>query len=199
MGVVNANADAYVLLQYQLQPSGPAWPREGDNMGARIHPPTAAAMATWHARINEMVDEADARTTSELLTDWERVVGLPDPCLTAPTSTDERRRRVAARLVYQGGQSATFFIGLLGRLGYSASTVTTFAPMKCGSKCNAALNQGGWRNGWRVGVQAAANKKAMKVSGRCNDPLASWGDPGLACLLARYKPAHTVLLISYAV
>jgi uncharacterized protein YmfQ (DUF2313 family) len=99
----------------------------------------------------------------------------------------------------QGGQSAAFFIGLLEALGYSGCTVIEYTPMKANSKCNAALNQGGWRYAWRINVPQAADVKTMKVNGRCNEPLASWGDPGLMCLLAKYKPAHTILYISYGV
>ena len=103
------------------------------------------------------------------------------------------------RLTYQGGQSAAFFSSFLAALGYPGITVTEFRPMKCNSKCNANLNQGGWRYGWRVSVPIAANKKVMTVRGRCNDPLATWGNPGLDCLLAIHKPAHTRLFVAYGV
>jgi len=197
MGVIKASADAYTELQYQLQPTGPAWPKEGDSTSARVYPPTAGAMSLLHARLNGLIDEADGRTTSELLIDWERVVGLPDPCLDPPASTEERRRRVVQRLTYQGGQSVAFFIALLDALGFPGCTVKEYRPMKCNSKCNAAINQGGWRYGWRVSVPEAANKKILTVTGRCNDPLASWGNPGLECLLAIHKPAHTRLFVGY--
>jgi len=172
---------------------------EGDNASSRALPPVGAALQSMHARAEQLIEEADARTTSELLDDFERVVGLPDPCLDPATSTAERRRRVVQRLTYQGGQSVAFFTSFLAALGYAGITVTEFRPMKCNSKCNAALNQGGWRYGWRVSVPTSAVKKVMTVRGRCNDPLASWGDPGLACLLAVHKPAHTRLFVAYGV
>jgi uncharacterized protein YmfQ (DUF2313 family) len=199
MGVIDANADDYTRQLEQLLPFGPAWPREGDSPTARAFPPVGTAMSTLHARLNQLIEEADARTTSELLVDFERVVGLPDPCLDPPTSTAERRRRVVQRLTYQGGQSAAFFSSFLEALGYPGITVTEFKPMKCNSKCNANLNQGGWRYGWRVSVPVTANKKVMTVRGRCNDPLATWGNPGLECLLAIHKPAHTRLFVAYGV
>ena len=197
MALIRAGADDYTRQQLQLLPSGPAWPKEGDTPGARVFAPTGAALAAFHARAEQLIEEADARTTSELLVDWERVVGLPDPCLDPPGSTAERRRRVVQRLTYQGGQSAAFFIGFLAALGYAGCTVTEYRPMKCASKCNAALNQGGWRYGWKVRVPIAVSKKVMTVRGRCSDPLASWGNPGLECLLAVHKPAHTRLFVAY--
>jgi uncharacterized protein YmfQ (DUF2313 family) len=197
MGVSRASADDYTQQLHQLLPVGPAWPREGDTPTARAVPPAGRQMADAHLRLNQLIEEADARTTSELLDDFERVVGLPDPCLDPPTSTAERRRRVVQRLTYQGGQSAAFFIGMLAALGYPGATVTEYRPFRANSKCNAALNQGGWRYGWTVSVPASVNVKVMTCTARCDDPLASWGDPGLECLLASHKPAHTRLFVGY--
>lgn len=199
MGVIATTAADYTQQQMHLLPIGPAWPQEGSNTSVRLFEPTGNALQALHQRAEQLIEEADARTTSELLDDWERVVGLPDPCLDPPGSTAERRRRVVQRLTYQGGQSVAFFLGFLEALGYPGVTVTEFRPMRVTSKCNAALNQGGWRYGWRVNVPEAANKKVMTVRGRCNDPLASWGDPGLECLLAVHKPAHTRLFVGYGV
>lgn len=197
MGVIKVSANDYTQQQFRLLPQGPAWPREGDSTSGLLFPPIGTALQVAHMRAEQLIEEVDARTTSELLVDWERVVGLPDPCLDPPKSTAERRRRVVQRLTYQGGQSAAFFTSFLAALGYPGITVKEFRPMKCNSKCNAALNQGGWRYGWRVSVPVAANKKVMTVRGRCNDPLASWGNPGLECLLAIHKPAHTRLFVAY--
>lgn len=197
MAVIRVGADDYTQQQMRLLPSGPAWPKEGDSSSARIFGPTGKALATFHARAEQLIEEADPRTTSELLDDWERVVGLPDPCLDPPASTAERRRRVVQRLTYQGGQSVAFFIGLLAVLGFAGATVTEFRPMRCISKCNAPINQGGWRYGWRVSVPIATVTKVMTCTARCNDPLASWGNPGLECLLAAHKPAHTRLFVAY--
>lgn len=197
MGVMAADADDYTLQLQQLEPKGPAWPEEGDSTSARVYPPVGNALALAHVSVQGLIDEADARTTQQLLVDWERVVGLPDECLDPPGSSAERRRRVVQRLTYQGGQSAAFFIAFLESLGYAGATVTEFRPMRCNSKCNAALNQGGWRFGWRVNVPVGTDVRVMTVRGRCNDPLATWGDPGLACLLAVHKPAHTRLFVGY--
>lgn len=199
MAVVNANAADYAAQLFLLQPAGPAWPQDGDSTSARVFPPIGTTLAQVHARANQLIEEADARTTSELLVDWERVVGLPDPCLTPATSTAERRRRVVQRLTYQGGQSVAFFIAFLAVLGYPGCTVTEYRPLKCNSKCNAPLNQGGWRYGWRVNVPGTVNVRRLTCTGRCNDPIASWGDPGLLCLISAHRPAHTKVFVSYGV
>jgi uncharacterized protein YmfQ (DUF2313 family) len=199
MGVIKAGADDYTVHLHQLLPTGPAWPREGDSPTQRAFASVGQSMSDAHGRLNQLIAEADARTTSELLDDFESVVGLPDPCLDLPTSTAERRRRVVQRLTYQGGQSAAFFIGLLAALGYPGATVTEYRPLRANGKCNASLNQGGWRHGWTVNVPASVDVKPMTCTARCSDPLATWGNPGLECLLSVHKPAHTRLFVGYGI
>lgn len=195
-----ALSESDYLQQLQaLLPLGAAWTRDDDAALTRYLAAQAKELARIDQRAEDLVNEADPHNTSEMLPDWERNFGLPDECLTAPTSPAERRSRLVQRVTAQGGQSAAFFISLLASLGYLGCSVIEYPPMKASSKCNAALNQGGWRYAWCINVPQAANVKTMKVNGTCRDPLASWGDPGLMCLLAKYKPAHTILNISYGV
>lgn len=191
------SADDYTQMLLQLLPHGPAWAREAGTSSERILSAAGQELAALHLRIVQLLEEADPRTSSELLPDWERVVGLPDPCLDEPTSTEERRRRVVQRLTSQGGQSAAFFIGMLEALGFPGATVTEFRPMRCNSACNASINQGGWRYGWRVNLPVETVTKVMNCTSRCDAPLASWGDPGLLCLVASHKPAHTRPFVAY--
>lgn len=181
----------------QLLPEGPVWPRDLDTFMAEVLGTAAESFARVDNNAAALVREFDPREASQLLDDWERNVGLPDECLAPATNVAERRRRVHQKLARQGGQSTAFFISLLASIGYPGCTVTEFRPFRAGSKCNAGLNQGGWRYAWRVNVPVAANVKYLNVNGRANEPLASWGDAGLACLLAKYKPAHTIVYISY--
>ena len=183
----------------RLLPQGPAWPQEEGDLAVRLLEALAKSYLGVHVEADEMTDEADPRTASMLLSDWESTFGLPDPCLAPSASINDRRARLVQKVAWTGGQSRDFFIGLLAALGYPGCTITEFRPFRANSKCNAALNQGGWRFAWRVNVPLAVDVRAMKANGRCNEPLASWGDPGLRCLLARYQPAQTILYISYGV
>lgn len=189
--------DDYLQQLLGLLPGGPAWPRDAEAVTTRMLDAIAAELTRVDDRVDNLLDEADPRTTTELIGEWEALFGLPDPCLTPATSIAERRARLVQRMVFQGGQSAAFFVGLLNAMGYPAVTITEFRPFRANSKCNAALNQGGWRYAWRVNVPAEADVWRMKANSRCNEPLAAWGDPGIYCLLAQYKPAHTILYIGY--
>ena len=54
--------------------------------------------------------ESDPRQTVELLPDWERNWGLPDPCYEAPQTIGERQLALVMRMTMQGAQSREFFI-----------------------------------------------------------------------------------------
>lgn len=191
------SADDYYELGLSLLPSGPAWPRSSDAINAKIIRALAEEFARVEGRLDKLLEEADPRTTSEMLPDWERNFGLPDGCMDESASPEERRRRLVQKVVWQGGQSVQFFIDLVESLGYAGATVTEFPPMKANSKCNQAINQGGWRYAWRVNIPSETTIRMMNARSPCNSPLRKWGDAGLYCILSLYKPAHTYLFVAY--
>lgn len=180
-----------------LLPPGPAWSRARDAKLTKVLDALAAELARIDQRAEDLLNEIHPLTARELLSERERECGLPDPCLSVATGIDERRRRLHQRLIWRGGQSRPFYIALLATLGYPGATITEFRPMRVTSKCNAAVNGGGWCFAWRVNVPVEADVKVLKVTGRCNEPLAAWGDPGIYCLLNRHKQAHTDVFVSY--
>jgi uncharacterized protein YmfQ (DUF2313 family) len=191
------SAEDYLRQLQALLPTGAAWPRDENSLLTKLLRAFADGLARVDRRADDLMNEINPFTTSELLGDWEKESGLPDPCLTEAATANERRLRLYQRRVWHGGQSREFFIGLLAALGYPGCTITEFRPMRTNSKCNAAINGGGWRYAWRVNVPAAADVKPLKANGRCNEALASWGDPGIYCLLNRYGPADAVVFVSY--
>lgn len=86
--------ESYVRMMLELLPPGKLWRRlEGSVLYALLF---GSADELWRvdSRAADLVSEADPRTATELLPDYERELGL-DP---APT-TDERRARIIARTV----------------------------------------------------------------------------------------------------
>ena len=78
--------------------------------------------------------ESDPRKTVELLPDWERNWGLPDPCYTAPQTIAQRQIALVARMTLYGSQSREFFINFAAFLGYSI-TITEYRPFMVGIDC----------------------------------------------------------------
>ena len=63
---------------------------------------------------DQILIEADPRTTIQFFTDWERIAGLPDSCCgtDAASTLAERRARLVEKITSTGGQSRQYFIDL---------------------------------------------------------------------------------------
>lgn len=190
-------AAAYLAQLQALLPQGAAWPRDADATLTQLLAALAEELARVDLRADDLLNEADPRTTYELLTDWERVAGLPDPCTPDDASIDERRMSLVQRLTMLGGASAAYFIALAEVLGYPGATVTEFRPFTCVSDCNDFLNPAPtWTHQWRLSLPAS-RITVMNCASPCNASLRTWGDSTLECVVNRLKPAHTDLTFTY--
>lgn len=143
-----------------------------------------------------ILTEADPRTTYYLLPDWERVLGLPDPCSGPMPTIELRRAVVVAKISMKGGQSRAFFIALAAKLGF-AITITEFKPYSVMSPVNAPLCGESWCFYWRVNGPLTAMRRFSVISG-VNEPLSFWANTLLECAIKRFKPAHTVVQFIYS-
>ena len=190
------SADDYTGMLLGLLPPGPAWPQE-DSQIARMLSGWAQELARLDARSANLVEEADPRTTEELLPDWERVAGLPGLCSeTGITLTEgQRRQLLVAKLISQGGQSRQYYIAVAAALGYTI-TITEFSLHTCLKACDYPLIGEEWIMAWQVNASDGMRTYFNCLS-QCDEPLSRWGNFLLECALNAIKPAHTVLLFSY--
>lgn len=127
---IQADEDQYAGLLSGLLPRGWAWPRRAGSNLMRFVAALAAGFARVHAEIVQFIAvEADPRTTTLLLTDFERCLGLPDCCSDPDATVQERREQVIARLTDEGGCSRQYFIDLAASLGYSI-TIEELRPLR---------------------------------------------------------------------
>ncbi len=187
--------DDYLKQLQALLPQGPAWSREPDAVLTKLLTEFAAEFSRVDFRIDGLLNEADPRTTSELLADWERVAGLPDLCTGIPETIAQRRELLVAKLTNVGGQSKQFYIDMAAKLGY-AITITEFKRFRVTSRVNEQLTNADWSYAWRVNTAQDTVRK-FKVTGRVNDPLATWGNQPLECMITQLKPAHTHVQFAY--
>lgn len=181
-----------------LLPTGPAWPREPQAGLMALLQGFAQELARLDQRAAVLIDEAFAPSTSELLPDWERVFGLPDPCVTVAQTVAERRQALLGRMSAIGRQSPAFFIDLASRLGYSV-TVEEFHSASEATAAGISFTGSQWAHIWRVHVAASVGVRFFAVgSGAVGEPLSSWGNEALECQFNRFKPAHTQVLFAYA-
>jgi uncharacterized protein YmfQ (DUF2313 family) len=129
---VRRSGDDYVDALAALLPTGPAWPREYDSVLMTLVGGLSQIWGDVDDRAADLLErESDPRETIELLPDWERAFGLPDPCYTAPQSVDERQLALVMRMTMLGAQSREFFIGVAAQIGYHI-TITEYRTFVVG-------------------------------------------------------------------
>jgi len=176
------SAADYARQLRALLPRGPLWQFEVSSTFLRVLEGLAETFARLHLRAEDLLKEADPRSTTELLTEWEETVGLPDGCVPEGGSTEQRRAAVVARLTATGGASAAYFEAVAARYGYSVTVE------------NVGLHA------WRISTAEMTGIVHAKAGlSRAGDPIRSFGNEQLECLFSRIKPAHTVLTFAYGV
>jgi uncharacterized protein YmfQ (DUF2313 family) len=113
-------------------PQGEAWPREPGSILDLACRGLADYYGFVDSRAADLLErESDPRTTMELLPDWERNWGLPDPCWSQAHTIGQRQQELVLRMTMIGGQSRQFFIDTAAYLGYSI-TISEFRTFMCG-------------------------------------------------------------------
>lgn len=192
-------ASSYLAQLQALLPTGPAWPREPDAVLTRLLTAEAEEFARIDERIEQLEDETDPRTAYELLADWERVLGLPDPCTAAATTIAARQAACWRKLAYQAGQTPAFYVALAASIGFEIE-IHEFDPDidDWDGSLTGLIGGGRYRYVWRVHVLNAGSLDYF----RAGDPVGMRlreGDVGIdvECILQAAKPAHTYIVFSY--
>lgn len=202
------SALAYRDQLQALLPPGPAWPRDEQAELTQLLQALADEFARVDRRSLDLVEEMIPLTALELLGDWERAVGLPDPCSPVSDGVRERQLAIARKLAGVGGQSRPFFIELARAIGIEVE-IEEYAPFGAGSRAGQLLYDDAWRHAFAVvalsdsllfgdesRVQAADFRAGESHVG---DRLRSFGAEDLECVIRRARPAHSHAQIAYLV
>lgn len=194
---------AYTAARYKEQlkallPPGRAFPRETGTTLDALLDALAVELARIDTRGDELTTEANPQTTLELLADWERVAGLPDPCVADQVqSIATRRMALVSKLSGTGGQSRAYFIAVAAALGYTV-TIEEFHPFVAGgSYAGDDVTNGDWAFTWRIHAPGVTVTPFSVGTSAAGDPLNSWGNDLLECRMNHLKPAHTILQFAY--
>ena len=191
------SADDYKHQAQKLSPKGAAWPiDEPESLLNKLLGALSIESERIDNRAEDLLKEVDPRQTSELLADFERLCGLPEGCYPVPESTIERRNAVIAKLLARGGQSRQYFIDVAASLGIPI-TIEEFEPLKAGFRAGDRCYSQEWRWVWRVHAPSVTIYKFRAGQSKAGDPLATWGNKMLECIIKRLKPAHTKVLFAY--
>jgi uncharacterized protein YmfQ (DUF2313 family) len=213
---VTRTGDDYAEAMQKLLPTGQAWPRDSDSVLVNVVRGLTAIWGDVELRASALLEvESDPRLTMELLPDWERNWGLPDPCLRdPPTGLEERRQALVLKMTTLGGQSRQFFIDIAAAYGYGI-TITEYAPYMTGvsqvgdtrgldvenpDNYRWMLGPAEMRYYWTVHVYATKLTYFHVNSSQCGiDRLLRIGlADDLECILDKLKPAHTDIVFDYS-
>ena len=188
-----ATADDFIRILRGLLPKGLVWVRTASSRLTRHLEGMAEEFVRVHNSGSNLMEEADPQTTSDMLEDWERVLGLPE-FEYSPTEVDERRNVVVGKLASTGGQSAAYFEALAARYGVTdcvventdqlfvwvARSPTAFMRARCTSPCDSPLFRFLETDGLGVDEAVAGSELFAESAGR---PV-FWA-------FEKYKPVHT--------
>jgi uncharacterized protein YmfQ (DUF2313 family) len=210
---VRRNGDDYWEALSNLLPQGQAWPRAIESVLQRTLRGLAQVWGYVDARAADLLErESDPRQTIELLPDWERNWGLPDPCFTTPQTIADRQRALVNRMTLLGGQSRAWYQEVADEIGYPL-VIREWSPFMAGiSKVGDTRNLddgvhyrwyiGGWdmRFYWTTTISAPIFTWFRCTKGQCGvDPHLNIGIPeDQACIFNRWKPAHTIIVYDFS-
>lgn len=160
-----------------LMPPGAAWPTDEGTTLVELEHALSYEFARVKRRAKQLEKEIYPDTCYELLSDYERVWGLPDACF-QPTTITERRLALKAKMVGFGDPNLPNIRTLISDLGYTDAVVS--APVRrrniltCNSTCNDYCFSTDWMFWWRTIATSRAT------------------DAALNCSLDNYTPDHTL-------
>jgi uncharacterized protein YmfQ (DUF2313 family) len=215
---VRRSGDDYARALIGLLPHGQAWPRYPGSTLVLTMEGVADYWGFVDGRAADLLEiESDPRLTFELLPDWERNWGLPDPCLRdPPTSLSARRQALVAKMTLIGAQSRAFFYNVANEFGQPIGTIEEFAPYMCGvSRCG---DESGiynpdepTRNRWTLGPPEMRYYWTVHVNALgfthfyCNSSQTGIDRllginiaTDVECILDRLKPAQTHIVYNYS-
>ena len=129
---IRRSGDDYAVALTKLLPRGAAWPREDDRLIMRVVRGLAQIWGYVDGRAADLLErESDPRKTVELLPDWERAFGLPDPCFSEPFSTEARQAMLVFKMTLKGAQSRAFFIDIMKMVGHEIA-IREWSPFMAG-------------------------------------------------------------------
>lgn len=188
--------ERYTAMIQNLLPIGWAWPRQKNTNMELMITALAGEPQRVDKRVQNMLEESYPLTTNELLTDWESAMGLPEECEGLAETVQKRREAVHQKLATLGGQSPQFYIDIAAAIGFTV-TITEFRPFVAGDDAGDQV----WGDDWAHVFQVNAPEETISYlnagEGSAGEPLATWGNDVLECVISRHKPAHAAVIFAY--
>jgi len=180
----------------QLLPTGEAWNLHPGSTWQDLLKAIAYEFFRIENRTQDLLNEADPRTTDEMLGDWERMAGLPDECTGLATTLQERRNHLVSKLINRGSQSIQFFKDLAATLGYNIQ-IEEYDQFRVGDPVGGRLYGEEWLHAFGVIAPLQMIRPFRVNTHTVGQRLVEFGDGVLECVIMKAKPSHSVVLFVY--
>lgn len=182
------------LLKRLLPPS--SYDQNGQQISVELIA-DGSALDIAQVSADYLLDETDPRTAFWLLSDWERVAGLPDTHLGTPDTLQGRRAQLVTKLTSMGGQSIAYFEDYAAKLGFPIA-ISEFSQWRMGiTRMGSRLCGADWAFAWAVDAGPAKVTSFRMGLSAMGEPLRSWGNAVLEAALRKVAPAHTLIIFRY--
>lgn len=206
--------EKYKKLLTDLLPTGRAWQQV---RGHELFKGMAIEFCRVEERGADLLKEIGPETTTELLEDWENLLGLPDECTPEDQTINERRVQIAQKLGTLGGLNAGYYKHIASLLGFDIE-IENPVPFRVGvARIGDALTNNSIRDTFSVGsnrvgeqlrvfgwqfyfiakVPASELSKFRVGENRVGDTLVDFGNVLLQCTLSKYKSAESGIVFRF--
>ncbi len=194
--------ERYTELILNFFPSGLAWQKDQGSVLHKLSSVIAPEFTKVDDAAKRLILEADPRTTWDLLTDWESMLGLPDSCTHSSNSDkptlEDRRRIVLQKLTTGGGSNEDFFRQVCSQMGYNGIKVRSFYPYRMGTaRMGDRFTNHGWEYVFEVQSPNSLDRQFRMGQSRMGERLKQFGNPALECTIKKLKPAHTTVIFNF--
>jgi len=213
--------EKYRKLIRNLLPQGFAWDR------VREHP-LLEGLAVEFCRVGDraadLLREIDPNQTTELISDWETMLGIPDECTPTGQSIVERREQIVQKLSVQSNLSIPFYEEIGAIFGFDV-TVTNHLSFQVGrstvrddltnydsprdvfkvgsglfgeNTVGDKLQVPGWLHYFNIEMPISASEVFEVGQSQVGDKLVDFSNPLLECTYKRLKPAHAGVTFTFS-
>jgi uncharacterized protein YmfQ (DUF2313 family) len=188
----------FTAMMLAMLPKGAAWPRDPDSATGRRFTAMAQEFSLIDERTNQLLKEMLPGSTVELMPEWEQDYNLPGDCITTVQTSTQRRNALKNRYKFKGHQKKQMFIDAAAALGYTI-TITEYDQNNPGPQADyngIPLSGDDWNFVWQI--NAALTTVVRKVVGSLvGEPLSTWGNEQLECVMLDLAHDHRALFFTY--
>lgn len=188
--------DRYRDLLIRLFPKGKLWQFNEGTENYKLLDAFGMELSRVDDRAEKLLKEQDPRTTIELLPEWEKEFGLPDECSVIGQDIAERRTNLVSKVLAQGGQSEAYFIDLFANQGITI-TISYREPSYVPMSIPGYVTGNAYKYIWYVTIPDF-QVDWFEAGDSADDYVGEYlSSSNVACLIEKYKPAHTKAVYIY--